>query len=176
MTLIIKTSQISIESGSNKGDISGYASVFSYVDSHGDTIQKGAFQESIQRHRCGESIKLLWQHDQSQPIGYITDIYEDEYGLFINAKLLLDEINKAKEVYALIKTNSVNSLSIGFKVLNSFLDHQKSCRVITDLNLWEVSLVTFPANNKAKITHIKSQDTKILFNKIQKAIKILSSK
>ena len=146
-----------------------------YIDSHKDIIQKGAFAKSIEKHLSGDSIKLLWQHDQSQPIGCVVDIYEDNYGLFVKAKLLHEEIAKAKEAYALIKSQAVNSFSVGFKIIDSFYDKEKHYRVITDLNLWEISFVTFPANNKAKITDVKSQNYNLLLSKIQKAINVLNA-
>jgi HK97 family phage prohead protease len=175
MSVIIKTNKFDFKSLNTSGEIVGYASVFNYVDSHKDSIQKGAFVKSIKKHLSGDSIKLLWQHDQSQPIGCIVDIYEDSYGLFVKAKLLHEEIAKAKEAYALIKSQAINSFSVGFKIVDSFYDNEKRCRVITDLNLWEISFVTFPANSKAKITDVKSHDYHSLLSKIQQAINVLNA-
>ncbi len=147
--------QFEIKSLAETGVISGYASVFNVEDSHCDLITSGAFSNSIINHKKLKNIKLLWQHQQEYPIGIIENISEDQYGLHIEAKLLL-EVDKAREAYALIKAGAINGLSIGFEVEK--YHHIKNVRIITQINLWEISLVTFPANNLAQINNFKHKE------------------
>jgi len=127
--------------------ISGYASIFNIEDAHQDIIMPGAF--SFQN-----KTKLLWQHDAKQPIGICEYIAEDEYGLFIRAKLST-ALEKSKEAIALIKEEIIDSFSIGFFIKEFHYDENSACRFITKAELVEVSLVTFPANPLANITHIE---------------------
>jgi HK97 family phage prohead protease len=146
-----------IKSVSNDGFVfNGYASVFDYLDSHNEIMIKGAFLRSIHRHNEGSSrVKLLWQHDTQKPIGVINQISEDDKGLFI-AVTLNNLVNQGREVAALVKQKAIDSFSVGFDIekyrVNSF--GQKE---ITDVDLWEVSVVTFPANQEAKIQNICSR-------------------
>lgn len=129
--------------------IYGYASVFYNLDLDNDMIAKGAF-----KNLNPEKIKLLWQHDQSKPIGKIINASEDAYGLKIEA-----EINNSTtfgcEASSLIKQGAVDGLSIGFRSNSSNYD-QNGHRVIDDIDLFEISIVTFPANNKAQIYDFKN--------------------
>ena len=135
--------------GEEIGIIAGYASVFNLVDQHNDLIKPGAFKKLK-----AKKIKLLWQHKAEDPIGVIEEIYEDQHGLYFKAKLLL-ELPKAKLAYNLIKAEAISGVSIGFRVLNSY--HKDEVRIIEDIDLWEISLVTFPANMEANILEIKNQ-------------------
>ncbi len=132
-----------------EGIISGYASVFNIVDQHNDLIKNGAFREID-----SQKIKLLWQHKSEEPIGVIEEIYEDGYGLYFRAKLLLD-LPQAKSAYNLVKAKAISGVSIGFKPIDYY--YQKDVRVIKDIDLWEVSLVTFPANMEANVLEVKNK-------------------
>lgn len=138
-----------MEQETNSKIFIGYASKFNHVDAHNDVIVKGAFTKAIEQHKHN-NIKLLWQHNQSHPIGRILEMVEDEKGLLIKAELLMD-VAKGKEAYALIKSKAICGLSIGFSVVSAYKSGQKNTRVITDANLYEISLVTFPANEEAKV-------------------------
>lgn len=133
--------------------ISGYASVFGVIDSHNDVVEKGAFKEAQ-----GSKVKLLWQHDATKPIGVIKFLQEDEYGLLLEA-----EINNAtvagSEASALIKQQAVGGLSIGFTIKSSDYNKEGS-RLIQDIELREISIVTFPANQYAEIQYAKELDIK----------------
>lgn len=131
------------------GIISGYASVFNVVDQHNDLIKANAFK-SIDHKK----IKLLWQHKADEPIGIIEEIYEDQKGLFFKAKLLLD-LPIAKSAYNLIKAKAISGVSIGFKPLKFY--YKDETRVIEKIDLWEISLVTFPANKEANVLEVKHQ-------------------
>lgn len=164
-------SSLSIKSIEENGLFSGYASVFNVVDKQNDLILPGAFKENLNK----DKIKLLWQHNQSEPIGYIIDIHENDVGLYITAHLLLG-IQKAEEVYLMLKTGVINGLSIGYIPLEYDIDHESGARVLKQVELWEVSLVTFPANLAAQVVNVKSQDNeqKMLIRAIKKAKDVLT--
>ena len=135
--------------------LSGYASVFSNVDMHNDIIMPGAFQDSIAKHLSNKSsIKVLWQHNPNAPIGVIKQIYEDAYGVFVQAEIICETI-KGREAIALIKQKALDSFSIGFNV-KRFDFNSAGQRQILIADLWEISVVTFPANIDAKITNCKT--------------------
>jgi len=146
-----KKSHIKIEKkyiGDN-GYFEGYASIFNELDYDGDIILPGAFRESL---LLNKSIKLLWQHNPEEPIGSFIDVFENTNGLYVKAELIL-AVSKGKEAYALMKAGALDSMSIGYRVDDFF--YAKGFRYIKKLSLWEISLVTFPANERAKITDCK---------------------
>ncbi|MDX2050658.1 MAG: phage major capsid protein [Rickettsiaceae bacterium] len=147
----MKTTKLEFKSAENDQEvvISGYASVFGVLDSANDIIMKGAFEKSLRDTK--KSVKFLWQHDFASPIGKIQKIFEDEYGLYIEAILTPGTV-KGMESIDLVKKNILDSLSIGFNVIESHINHENK-RIITEIDLWEVSLVTFPANSDSKISH-----------------------
>lgn len=131
--------------------ISGYASVFGKIDKLNDIIKQGAFKHTIKKP---QSIKLLWQHDMSQPIGIVTKLYEDDYGLKMEAEIN-NKVLKGFEASELIKQKAIEGLSIGYLVKKSeFSDTGQ--RIITEIELLEISIVTFPANTKATIYGVKN--------------------
>jgi len=131
--------------------ISGYASVFGVIDSHNDVLVKGAFKEVD-----SSKVKFLWQHDVSKPIGVIKFLKEDEYGLLVEAEINNSTI-AGSEASALVKQQAIGGLSIGFAIKSS--DFNKSGeRLIQDVELREISIVTFPANQYAEIQHLKKMD------------------
>jgi HK97 family phage prohead protease len=135
------------------GRFAGYASVFGVVDNQRDIVMNGAFRQSI-AERAGE-IKLLWQHAQDEPIGYFTTMFEDEQGLYVEGQLML-ELERGREAYALLKQGVVKGLSIGYSPVRYRLDPDNGVRQLQAVDLWEVSLVTFPANAQAGVTVVKS--------------------
>ena len=166
-----------VKSLQEDGVFAGYASVFGVLDSQSDIIEQGAFKASI-ANRISE-IKLLWQHDMREPIGVITTLKEDALGLYIEGRLLVNQVARAAEAYALIKSGVVQGLSIGYSPVRYRYDEQKRIRHISQVDLWEVSLVTFPANAAAQITVVKNGDisTNQLRNlhiALDKALKSLS--
>ncbi|WP_375319329.1 phage major capsid protein [Candidatus Tisiphia endosymbiont of Oplodontha viridula] len=127
--------------------ISGYASVYNISDQQNDLIAKGAFASADH-----SSIKFLWQHDWQQPIGVIKSLTEDDYGLKVEA-IINNKIEKGKEAIELVRQGAVDSLSIGFNIKQANYNNLNQ-RIITEAELIEVSIVTFPANYHAKISHI----------------------
>jgi len=136
-----------------KGIISGYGSVFGVKDLGGDIILKGAFSNSL---KSGKSVKMLWQHDPSQPIGVWTDAKEDDRGLQLKGQLLLD-IPQAKVAHTLLKHKALEGLSIGYKTIDYEITGKgdERARELKELELWETSLVTFPMNPEAGVTDVK---------------------
>lgn len=152
------------------GVFAGYASVFGVVDSQNDVIMKGAFTHTLKKRR-GE-VKLLWQHQVDEPIGVFTLIREDSHGLYVEGRLLLD-LQRGIEAYSLLKNTAINGLSIGYTVVSAGYNSDNNIRLITEVELWEVSLVTFPANEAATVTSVKSADT--LIQSIDYAITLLTN-
>jgi len=133
--------------------VTGYASTFNNKDFTNDVIERGAFAKTL-KGKSGKNIKILWQHDAHKPIGRIIKAVEDEKGLFIKA-VMPKEHSLVKDVVALIKADIINRMSIGFQVEDSDIS-RSGVRTLKEINLFEVSFVTFPANEKAEITDIKS--------------------
>ena len=128
----------------NNKHIKGYASVFEVLDRHGDMLVKGAFRDAE-----AKDARLLLHHDPTQPIGIITKLKEDYYGLLIEADVNTD-VEAGKEAMALIKQGALGGLSIGFTIKSSSYD-EEGRRVIDHVDLAEISVVTFPANRDAGI-------------------------
>lgn len=140
------------------GTLEGYASVFGVKDLYDDVIAAGAFVRSLGEHKsAGTMPAMLWQHDPSEPIGVWTEMAEDAKGLKIKGRLALDT-SRGKEAHALLKMGALNGLSIGFLSKQWAYDKDTGVRTLTEIDLWEVSLVTFPANGKSRITNVKSCD------------------
>ena len=140
------------------GTVEGYGSVFGVRDNYDDVIAKGAFIQSLKDHKAaGTMPAMLWQHDADKPIGVWTEMVEDEKGLRIKGQLALETV-KGKEAHALLKMGALNGLSIGFMSKEWAYDRDTEVRTLTAIDLWEVSLVTFPANEKARVTNVKSAD------------------
>ena len=161
-----------VQTTSDIGKICGYASVFDVVDEHKDIIIRGSFGKLNP-----EKIKFLWQHDQTKPIGKITKIVEDYWGLYIEAEFALDVV-KAQEAHSLVNTGAISGLSIGFQPKSYVYDADNN-RIIDDIELWEVSLVTFPANKQANITDYKGFNQllalRMLNNTLDNAMKLLEN-
>lgn len=155
----------------NQGYFSGYASVFSIVDHQGDKVMPGAFQHTLQKWHIKKNWpKMLWQHDPHQPIGIWHVLKEDDYGLYAEGQLLL-EIQQAKEAYTLLKANAVEALSIGFHVIEAEYDKIQNCRLLKNIDLHEISLVTFAANTAACIT----KKNREILSRIHHLIQILTT-
>ena len=140
------------------GSIEGYGSVFGVKDNYDDVIAKGAFLASLAAHKAaGTMPAMLWQHSSDHPIGIWTEMVEDAKGLRIKGQLALETV-KGKEAHALLKLGALNGLSIGFMSKQWAYDRDTEVRTLIEIDLWEVSLVTFPANEKARVTNVKSAD------------------
>lgn len=135
------------------GVITGYASLFGETDLGGDLIVKGAFAESLKKTGA-ERVRMLWQHDPAQPIGVWDEIREDSMGLRVRGRLSL-RVEKAREVWALIQDGGIDGLSIGFKAVNARRDARTGVRRLERIDLWEISIVTFPMLPQARVSTTK---------------------
>ncbi|MCP4818278.1 MAG: HK97 family phage prohead protease [Shimia sp.] len=130
--------------------IEGYASLFGKTDRGGDVVRKGAYAASLKAlGASGRSVKMLWQHDPAQPIGIWDEVREDDRGLWVKGRLLTD-VAKGAEAAALIEAGAIDGLSIGYRTVKA-AKNEKGERLLTELELWEVSLVTFPMLPSARV-------------------------
>ena len=151
--------QLKIKSISEEGEFSGYGSVFGVEDSYGDVVVSGAFEESLKEWKeKGRLPSMLWQHNRSEPIGIYTKIEEDDQGLYVEGKLLIDGDCLAQRAHAHLKPGSISGLSIGYNLgANGWRwDSEKEVFILSKIDLWEVSLVTFPSNDEARVEEVKS--------------------
>ncbi len=131
--------------------IAGYASVFGARDKGGDTVLPGAYAGALARMAArGDKVRMLWQHDPAQPIGIWDEVAEDGHGLRVAGRLLPD-VARAREARALLQAGAVDGLSIGYRTLRAEAAPGGGRKLI-ELELWEVSLVTFPMQAEARIT------------------------
>ncbi len=143
---------------SEEGVFEGYASKFGDRDQGGDTVMKGAFKNSLSQRKA-KGVKMLWQHDPLHPIGVWDEIKEDATGLFVRGRLLTT-VQKAKETYELMKAGVIDGLSIGYRTIKSLRDEATGFRQLKEVDLWEISLVTFPMLTSATVTSVKGDWTK----------------
>lgn len=130
--------------------ISGYASLFGAEDKGGDAVQKGAFESCLKRiSKKGSKVKMLWQHDPTQPIGVWDEVIEDKNGLKVKGRLLT-EVQAGREALALLEAGAIDGLSIGYRTVRAEKS-AKGGRLLHEIELWEVSLVTFPMLSEARV-------------------------
>lgn len=137
------------------GGFEGYASLFRVPDLGKDVVELGAFSQSLLR-RGPAGIKLLWQHDPGEPIGRWLSLAEDAHGLFVRGRLSLG-VRRARDIHALMRDGAVDGLSIGFRTLRQRNDPRTGLRRLLQIDLWEVSIVTFPMLPQARISAVKRQ-------------------
>lgn len=142
------------------GVFEGYASVFGVIDQGMDMVERGAFSKSLGTRK----VKMLWQHNTDQPIGIWQEIREDEHGLFVKGRLI-PEVEKAREAMALLKAGALDSMSIGYRTIEANTEGERRIRKLTEIDLFEISLVTFPMLEAAKVTDVKSINTERDFEK-----------
>lgn len=148
---------LTVKSVSDTGEFEGYGSVFGVEDSYGDVVVRGAFSASLERWAAkGRLPALLWQHNMSEPIGVYTEMREDDTGLYVKGRLLIDADPLAKRAHGHMKAGSLSGLSIGYMLDDYEYDKEKGIWILKAIDLWEVSLVTFPANDEARISDVKS--------------------
>ena len=145
----------------NYGTFEGYGSVFGNKDLGNDVIEAGAFAKSLKR-RKPQNVKLLYQHKSDMPIGVFDEIKEDEHGLVVKGRLAL-KTQAGAEAYELLKMGALDGLSIGFRVNPKEVSYDKrgNKRIIKEVDLMEVSLVTFPMNPQATVRSVKGEEISI---------------
>ncbi len=138
------------------GRFEGFGAVFNNTDSFDEVIAPGAFKASLAAYRRqGRMPALLWQHDARAPIGVWESLSETDAGLVARGRLLLD-LHLGREAHVLLQAGALDGLSIGFRTLQSTLDDATGVRTLTEIELFEISLVTFPANARARVTAVKA--------------------
>lgn len=156
--LKVRDFQLSVKADgvADDGTFEGYGSVYGVVDTYQEVVAPGAFAESLVELKSkGRTVPVLWQHRSDQPLGVYSELREDETGLFVKGQLLIDAVGQAAEAHALMKAGAVTGLSIGYWVRESSFDEKTGIRTLTKLDLVEVSLVTFPANDDARVEAVK---------------------
>lgn len=144
-----------IKSVDEQGYFKGYGSVFDNVDSYRDIMVAGCYQKTLGKWaEKGRFPAMLWQHDQRQPIGVYTVMREDTKGLYVEGQLAL-KTRQGAEAFELMKMDALGGLSIGFQTIEEDYDYKTDIRKVTEVALYELSLVTFPANEEAKISSVK---------------------
>lgn len=133
------------------GQVEGYGAVFGNVDTYGDIILRGAFSGTMGKRK----VKMLWQHDPSQPIGVWDEMREDDRGLWMKGRIL-PGVAKGKEAIELMSAGAIEGMSIGYRTVDA--EYKEGNRLIKEVDLWETSIVTFPANEMA-LASVKSIET-----------------
>lgn len=144
-----KAAHLKLTEVKNDGAFEGYASVFGVEDLGHDIVEPGAFRETLAR-RKESGIRLLFQHDPAQPIGVWQRIYEDARGLFARGRIT-PAVGRAREILALMKDGAIDGLSIGFRPTRYVRDRKTGIRRLSGIDLWEISIVTFPMQPQARL-------------------------
>ena len=152
----LKFNQVGVASAEDDRIFQGYASVFGGIDSFGDTILKGAFTESLEA--MTRKPLMLYGHNQSNVVGKWLELEEDDVGLFVKGQFTPNH-SLADDVYASARHGAIDGLSIGFRVKEDGAEEMENGgRRITKVDLVEVSLVGFPADDAARVTQVKMSD------------------
>lgn len=140
---------------SGTGVFVGYASLFGIADQANDMVMPGAFTASLKR-RPPVDVRMLFQHDAAEPVGTWVDLVETERGLLVRGRLDW-RVQRARELNALLETGGLDGLSIGFKTRTALRDRASGVRKLLQVDLWEISLVTFPMLEGARVTELKQR-------------------
>ena len=151
--LEIKRSALAVSRPTQAGAFEGYASLFGMVDMGRDEIMPGAFRDSLGA-RGAASIRMLWSHDPREPVGVWDQVAEDARGLKVAGRLNLD-VARAREIHALMREGAIDGLSIGFRAQRVVTDPKTGVRRLFKVDLWEISLVTFPMLPQARVSSVK---------------------
>lgn len=152
-------SNFEFKSLKSDGTFTGYASIFGEHDYHDDIVVPGAFQKSLSVHKeKNRKIPMLWQHNSREPIGVYPVMVEDEKGLYVEGELNM-KVQRAVEAHALMDQGALTGLSIGYTTERSEWDEKTGIRRLIECNLFEVSPVTFPAGDSARVVAVKDLET-----------------
>jgi|TARA_R110000824_G_scaffold366730_2_gene555683 HK97 family phage prohead protease len=149
-----KATRVNFKSVGGDGSFEGYASLFGAEDLGRDMVMPGAFRTSLKK-RGQRGVKLLYQHDPAEPIGFWTTLAEDRRGLFVRGQLLGD-VARSREVLSLMRAGAIDGLSIGYHVVKAQQDRKTGLRRLTEVDLWEISVVTFPMLPQARVSAVKT--------------------
>jgi hypothetical protein len=149
-------------------EFEGYASLFGVPDGAGDVVARGAFTASLRKRPPGK-VRMLYQHFAHEPLGVWEVIREDARGLYVKGRLVLD-VTRAREVRSLLRDGALNGLSIGFRTVRA--TRGAGCRILNEIELWEISVVTFPLLAGSAVTAVGRDD---LAQNIRSATKRIAS-
>jgi uncharacterized protein len=138
---------------SGSGVFVGYASLFGERDQSGDVVMPGAFAASLKKRRAAD-VRMLFQHDAAEPVGTWIDMHETPKGLHVTGRLDRN-VQRGRELYSLLESKGLDGLSIGFRTVRARRDRASASRLLTEIDLWEISLVTFPMLSGARVTGVK---------------------
>ena len=153
MTIEQKSLTLEVKATGEEGQIEGYGAVFGNRDSYGDIMVKGAFAETLK----GRKPKMLWQHNMMDPIGAWDEYAEDERGLYMKGRIAIKS-TKGRDAYELVKAGAIDGLSIGY--VTKDYEMEAGARLLKEVDLFETSLVTMPANAAAMVTSVKNADVR----------------
>ena len=141
---------------SDSGTFSGYGSVFNVQDSYGDIVVPGAFMDSLTVQKSNNRLPaMLWQHRSAEPMGVYTAMTEDSIGLKVEGQIAMTTVRGA-EAHALMKMGAISGLSIGYMPREETYDKVTGINTLKKVDLFEVSLCTFPANDAARVQNVKT--------------------
>ncbi len=157
MTLRLKRRglELPLSAVAGTGVFSGYASLFGQRDQSGDVVAPGAFTNSL-KMRGSSEIRMLFQHDPAEPVGTWVEVRETDKGLYVLGRLD-QNVQRGRELNSLLETGGIDGLSIGFKTIAAKNDRTRKLRILTKIDLWEISLVTFPMLDGARVSQVKSE-------------------
>ena len=151
-TMTVKAEEIRLVG--DAGSFSGYAAIFDEPNSFGEIIAPGAFKKTIRERSANGGVGLFWNHNSDTPIGTWLSLVEDKRGLKVEGQLIT-EIPDGQKAHVLLRKKAVTGLSIGFRARGDKRG-PNGARVLTDIDLLEISLVTLPSASKARITSVRS--------------------
>lgn len=159
-----------LKSLDDTGKFTGYGSVFGEIDSYRDKVMKGAFKNTLARFKqLKRKVPMLWQHNSRQPMGVYSDIKEDDHGLWVEGEINMDT-QVGREGYSLMKQGALSGLSIGYDTVMFKDDNDALVRELHELDLWEISPVTFPAGDTARIQSVKNWEDLDTLRKCEEAL------
>lgn len=135
------------------GSIEGYASLFGAIDQARDMVMPGAFQQTL-KQRGIRKVPMLFQHDPAEPVGIWLDLQEDFRGLYARGRLIPD-VARGRELLALLRGGAIDGLSIGYRTVRGRIDPRTRVRALHQVDLWEISIVTFPLLDGARVSAVK---------------------
>ncbi len=135
------------------GTVEGYASLFGEIDQARDMVMAGAFASTL-KQRPVQRIPMLFQHDPAEPVGVWLELREDGHGLYARGRLI-PEVARGRELLSLLKAGAIDGLSIGFRTVKGRIDPKTRVRRLLTVDLWEISIVTFPLLTGARVHAVK---------------------
>jgi HK97 family phage prohead protease len=162
-----KFAETDLSEVASDGSFYGYASLFGETDLNRDRVLPGAFARSLVQRGAG-GVRMLFQHDPATPIGVWRAIREDARGLFVTGQLMT-EVAKAREVLALMRAGAIDGLSIGFRTVKGRTDAKSGVRQLIEIDLWEISIVTFPMLPAARVAAVKGLGGETLADTMRRA-------